>query len=395
MINCECIMPDAWSVDYIRSHWRKLEEASQEHSVFQSWAWIDCWLEIAKKHVRPILFKDNGKIVGLCFVGFGKSYDCKVIGFKTFFPFLSGTEQIDIVASEYNSVLCLPEYKKIVNKLLVQFFQDDKRLKKYARILLKRIPESQFSDYQQVANDNNLDMDIYKSEKSAYIDLKHLRNNALDYNHGFSKSLKSDIRRSEKLYIEKYGVLKFEKSNNVTQAQNWFQELGKLNKIKFQAKGEKSAWDYPELIRMHRAFLNRHFASGNAEIVRLCAGSTTIGYLYNFIYRGVVYFYMGGFLHDDDNRLKPGLLTHDFTIKQHFLSGNNVYDFMAGEQSYKYRMGACGVNMYHLTITEKNLKLKCAHFGKKIKSLFVNKNTKTDIIQDENMLDNASEKLSE
>ena len=126
MNHCECHMPDAWSVDYISSHWRKLEEQSSDHSVFQSWAWIDCWLEIAKKYIRPIIFKDNGKIVGMCFIGFGKSYDCRIIGFKTIFPFLSGVEQVDIIASEYNSILCLPEYAQIVYTLLTQFLKTDK-----------------------------------------------------------------------------------------------------------------------------------------------------------------------------------------------------------------------------------------------------------------------------
>lgn len=380
-------MPDAWSVDYISSHWRKLEEQSRDHSVFQSWAWIDCWLEIAKKHIRPILFKDNGKIVGMCFIGFGKSYDCRIIGFKTIYPFLSGVSQVDIVASEYNAVLCLPEYTQTLQKLLIDFFKNDKRLLSYSRVLLQRISETELPLYQDVALNNNFDIDVYRNEQSAYVNLKQLRDDGLGYDDGFSKSLKTDIRRSEKLYAEKYGALKFEKPGNVTQAQNWFQELGKLNKLRFKTKGEKSAWDYPELIRMHRAFLNRQFACGNAEIVRLCAGSTPIGYLYNFIYRGVVYFYMGGFRYDDDNRLKPGLLTHNYAIKEHFLRGNIAYDFMAGDQSYKYRMGIKGMNMYHLTLTKKNTKLKCVKLLNTFKALFIKNNKKIDNVVDEQVLE--------
>ena len=381
--NCECQMPDAWSIDYVSSHWRKLEDQSLGHCVFQSWAWLDCWLGVAKKHIRPIIFKDNGKVVGMCFIGFGKTYDAKIIGFKTIFPFLSGMNNVDIITPEYNQILCLDEYKHIVYKLLIEFIANDKRLKKYSRILLSHISQEHLEEYQKTAQDTGYHLDIYKTVHSAYVDLKKIRDENLDYNHSFSKSLKTDIRRCEKLYTEKYGILKLEKPGNVTQAQNWFQELGKLNKVRFQKKNQKSAWDYPELVGMHRAFLNRQFSSGTAQIVRLCAGTTPIGYLYNFMYRNVVYFYMSGFRLESDNRLKPGLLTHSHAIQDYFKQGLKTYDFMAGDQSYKYRMATDTNDVFYLTLTKKTMSFKCVQFLKKLTRFL--KSTKKDTAPQETL----------
>jgi CelD/BcsL family acetyltransferase involved in cellulose biosynthesis len=357
-------------VDYIRNHWRKLEADAVGHSIFQNWEWIECWLEVAKQHVRPLIFKDNNqKIIGICFVGFSSIYDLKIFGFRTLFPFLSGVPSIDILASEYNQILCLPEYRLIVHELLVDFLLKSDQMKQYSRILLRRVPDEFLEIYKNVAERNNCIFKIFKTEPSAYTDLKSLQEEKLPYDDYFSKSLKSDIRRSEKLYREKYGELKLEKSTNVTQAQNWFQEIGKLNRLRFQDKYKKVAWDYPELVQVNRAFLNRQFSSGKVEIIRLCAGANPIGYLLNFIYRDVVYFYMCGFRYEEDNRLKPGLLMHNYAIQEYYKQGLHKYDFMAGDQHYKYRMGKQGVTMHHFTISRKSFKLKCVHVLTAIKDM--------------------------
>ncbi|MFT6071525.1 MAG: hypothetical protein ACJARD_001082 [Alphaproteobacteria bacterium] len=364
-------MPDAWSLDYIRSHWRKLEAESTDHSIFQSWDWIECWLETAKKFVRPVLFKnDSNKVVGICFVGFSKSYDYKFFGFHTIYPFLTGKLAIDVISSEYNAVLFLPEYRHIVHETLIDFLLNNKKTSKYSRILLQRVPCKYLENYKKIADENDCCFDLYKTEPSAAVDLQHLRDDNLECNHYFSKSLRYTIRRSTKEYEKQFGSIQFERADNVTQAQNWFQELGKLNQIRFQSKNQKSAWDYPNLVQMNRVFINRQFSSGNVEIVRLRAGTTTIGYLYNFVYRGVVYFYMSGIRYEKSNLFAPGLMIHEHTIYDHFNNKNTIYDFMAGDQSYKYRLGKHSLDMHHFTITKKGFMLKCVHLLSCLKKIF-------------------------
>lgn len=365
-------MPDAWSMDYISSIWRKIEAESQNHSIFQSWDWISCWLEISKKNVQPIIFKSNGKAVGICFIGFGQSFDLRIFSFKTVFPFQTGNPAIDELCTEYNAILSLPEYIETVHLKLIDFLIKHKRLKKYQRILLNNISEKNIEFYQKSALDNDLNLKIFKTTPSAQINLEHLRQNNLPYDYHFSKSLKKDIRRSEKLYTEKYGSLTIERPDNATQAHNWFQELGKLHKKKFEAQKGSSFWDYPEIVRMQRAFLNRKFSSGVVEIVRLCAGTTPIGYLYNFVYRNVIYFYLSGFRFEDDNRLKPGLLSHNYLIQQHYNNDINIYDFMAGDQKYKYRMAQEGETQYHLYLDKKTFKHNCINAIGSFKKIFKN-----------------------
>jgi hypothetical protein len=100
------------------------------------------------------------------------------------------------------------------------------------------------------------------------------------------------------------------------------------------------------------------------------------------MYRDVVYFYMSGFRLETDNRLKPGLLTHSHAIQDYFKQGLKTYDFMAGDQAYKYRMATDMCDVFYLTLTKKTVSFKCVQFLKKIKAFFkaTQKNT---ILQNE------------
>ena len=45
---------------------------------------------------------------------------------------------------------------------------------------------------------------------------------------------------------------------------------------------------------------------------------------------GRVAFYQSGFNYEDDNRLKPGLVTHALVVQSCIEQGYDVYDFLAG-----------------------------------------------------------------
>ena len=146
--------------------------------------------------------------------------------------------------------------------------------------------------------------------------------------------------------------------------------MGKLNQLRFRSKGEKSSLDYPKLIRIHHALLDRYFEKGCVEVVRVRAGEKIIGYLYNFIFHKKVYFYMGGFVYEKDNKLKPGIITHYYSALAHADAGEDYYDFMAGTQSYKKRLGQENISLVNFTLTRDCPKYRLSCLMKKIKDFF-------------------------
>lgn len=366
---CVCHMPDAWSVEYIKSHWKKLEKEA-DISFFQSWPWMDAWITVSKTHIRPLIFKVKGKIVGISFVGQGKTKDLRIFKFKTIFPWGTGYEGIDVCAPEYNTPITISGYEKIVRKTMVEFLIKDKRFEKFSRIDFHRVPENEYKDYII----DGISCDIYKYEESAEVDLKSLRDKNDSLNSIISKGAMTQIKKSIKLYEEKFGKIRYEVADNTTKAHNWFVELGKLNQKRFNKKGQKGVWDYPKLLQMQRALLDRYFSKGCTEVVRVCAGNKVVGYLYNFIFRDRIYFYMGGFVFEDDNKFKPGLMTHYYAILHHLENGRECYDFMAGNQSYKRRLGGDAPKMLSFTLTKKSIKYSISKRIESIRNFFLRSN---------------------
>ena len=363
---CVCHMPEAWSIEYIRGHWQKIEKQAQI-SFFQSWPWIDAWLTVARKEVRPILFKVNNNVVGISFIGNGHTKDHRILSFPTFVPWGTGNEDIDVSAPEYNAPITIPGYEKLVRNAMISFLLSDPRFTKISRIDMRRIPVNHYDDYVI----SNYHYDIYKEEKSFALSLSSLRDAGHDLSSLISKGAHSQIKQSLRHYEETYGSVTYERAENATKAQNWFVELGKLNQKRFNDKNQKGIWDYPKLVNMHRALLDRYFDKGLAEIVRVRAGETTIGYLYNFIFRGRVYYYMGGFVYHTDNKLRPGMVTHYQAI-MNYAQHNKLgyYDFLAGNQSYKKRLSNETTEMINFTITRSSFKFSLSRKIQLLRNIF-------------------------
>jgi hypothetical protein len=71
------------------------------------------------------------------------------------------------------------------------------------------------------------------------------------------------------------------------------------------------------------------------ELLRITAGTATVGVLLNFVFAGHVYAYQSGLAYRGDNRFKPGLICHAIAIVHSARVGRAGYHFMAGESRYK------------------------------------------------------------
>jgi len=100
----------------------------------------------------------------------------------------------------------------------------------------------------------------------------------------------------------------------------------------------------------HRRLIADALPRGEVEMLRASAGGEGFGWLYNFVSRGRVLFYLSGFRAEDDNRLKPGLVSHALAVERHLHSGAQVYDFMGGTNRYKTSLGQAGPDITALAL---------------------------------------------
>ena len=70
-------------------------------------------------------------------------------------------------------------------------------------------------------------------------------------------------------------------------------------------------------------------------MIRLSAGESDIGYLYNFVKNGWVYALQSGLRYDTHSALHPGYVSHYLAIEYNLKHGAAIYDFLAGDAQYK------------------------------------------------------------
>ena len=99
----------------------------------------------------------------------------------------------------------------------------------------------------------------------------------------------------------------------------------------------------PRVEAFHRRLIAQRMAHGEIQLVRVRAGGSTLGCLYNFVYRGHVLFYQCGLASFDDPHIKPGYLCHAAAVEYNALAGHAIYDLLGGQARYKDNL-ATGMN---------------------------------------------------
>ena len=82
------------------------------------------------------------------------------------------------------------------------------------------------------------------------------------------------------------------------------------------------------------------------QMLRVTAGTEVVGYLYNLVRNGHVYFYQSGFNYTEDHKLRPGLVCHYLAVMHNLKVDSRIYDFLAGPQRYKQSLARLKLKMY-------------------------------------------------
>ena len=145
------------------------------------------------------------------------------------------------------------------------------------------------------------------------------------------------------------------------------EEMRPHHQLRWQALGEPGAFGWPRYVDFHKALIADALPRGEVEVIRIRAGETPVGWLYNFLTETTAYYYLGGFVFEENSKLKPGLVCHAVAIEHHRRAGRGVYDFMGGDMRYKRNLGQNGPGIFAFAIQRKCAKLMLENVGRKLK----------------------------
>jgi CelD/BcsL family acetyltransferase involved in cellulose biosynthesis len=167
-----------------------------------------------------------------------------------------------------------------------------------------------------------------------------------------SANTRQQIRRSLKGY-EHRGKLAISVTQSLDETLSFFSGLCSLHQARWQDKGEKGAFGTAFSLRFHQHLVRAAFGKGELQMARIQAGDEVIGYLYNFVRNGHVYFYQNGFDYAAAGKLNPGHVAHYMAINYNAEAGHRTYDFLSGQQRYKRSLAGEEVMLYWATLQKR------------------------------------------
>ncbi len=327
--------------------WKQLAGAVP-HSYFLSWGWVENWLDSlpADRNVRLAILDRGGVPFAAGFLGYGEVRRQGIFRSSAYLLNQTGDRALDQFYIEDNSFLCAAHAARDWPALL-ELLPDRWEEIYLSGLNLERPPGCWLDDVPKPYR-----VLIANRIPAPYVDLRMVARKGGDYLAAIGSNTRSQIRRSYKLY----GDVNTTVAADRTSALEIFEELIELHQLWWNRRGCRGAFASEHFRQLHRSLIERRFDAGEIQLVRVRAGGSTIGCLYNFDYQGAVSFYQSGLRIELDNRRKPGYVCHAEAIRHNLACGRDVYDFMASFDEYKERMATHRRDMVWARIQKPRLK---------------------------------------
>jgi CelD/BcsL family acetyltransferase involved in cellulose biosynthesis len=348
-------------LEELKKQWLTLE-ASAKNSIFTSWQWISTWLAYIDYSANLLTVQFNNKLVGLAFV----KTCCQTkngLSANQLWLNRTGDDSLDQIWSEYNDILCEKGLEYSIRSAVLSYYEQN-----LAHIDELVIGVSNRSISETPISNNLMQYTSWKTNSYATY-LKPDYAHWSKYLHSLSKNTRNQIKRSAKLFggIENISISRAESSK---QAKEFFNAAGEFHKLRWV--NQNSGFENKNFVNFHHQFIDDNYALGSIDIIRVHIGEKTICYLYNLIYKETVYFYLSGIEYKNDNRYKPGLLSHSLAISYYADKGFKKYDFMGGEGRYKNSLSNKKSAMIISNFRRKKLPFLTSHLLREAKKVTLN-----------------------
>jgi CelD/BcsL family acetyltransferase involved in cellulose biosynthesis len=137
---------------------------------------------------------------------------------------------------------------------------------------------------------------------------------------------------------ERLGAIEMERATQAT-AGAIFGELLRLHRKRWGLRGQPGVLADPAVERFHSAAIAEFAALGVLRLYALRIAGRVAAVFYGFMCDRRAYYYLGGFDPEFDS-ISPGTLLIGYAIEQAISEGASEFDFLRGQERYKYLWGA-------------------------------------------------------
>ncbi|HEY1815506.1 MAG TPA: GNAT family N-acetyltransferase [Kofleriaceae bacterium] len=321
--------------------WSTIAGACADASFFLTADAVDAWLDVFGPRLQPsiLLFRDvEGGAVGAAIL-VRRTVRKGPFTIRRIYLNTAGEGDADSACVEFNSLVCVPGYEAQIARTLRAHLDREPWDELVAPGLLDgatlRGLGAAFGDADAIA----------RIMPSYYISLDQVRASGKDFVESLSSRERTRYRQIARGYAA-IGELALDVAQTATEAFEFLDELARLHQKTWLARGSAGSFASQPFCDYHHGLVERCFPLGRIQLLRLRAGATPVGYHYNFVDGGRLYFYQCGYDYDLGEKSAPGIIAHTFAIRHAAEHGLVDYDFMAGASEYKRRF-ATGSRVMH------------------------------------------------
>ena len=317
----------------LAADWLQIQ-ARSHCSFFQSWHWVEPWIRTLPKTVEPLCFRlvADELPVAIAVVVRSGAVRHGIIRSRRLYFGETGDSNLDAITVEYGGPLVDTSFADSAPREIIASFLRGGLA--WDEMYLPGVSEKNATLWTKAAGGLRLRVRVLDAKPCYTVDLRAFED--LDgYLSSLSSNTRQQLRRSIRGY-EANGRIGIDDVSSEKGFEQHFDEMKRLHQKYWRQKGYAGAFGSEYQNRFHDELVARMRGQKSLQLLRVRCAEATIGYLYNFVWRDMVYCYQSGFDYPKDNaKLKPGLVCHGLAIDFNREKGASVYNFLAGDSRYK------------------------------------------------------------
>ncbi len=333
--------------------WEDLENVVKPASVMNTWTWVETWVSVFGDMI-PFQFVYGIMDDKPCGIVIVARETGRPFSLKNFYIGTAGEPYKDWIHMTNNDVLALPEYK---SSFVTGIINHIKQTYSWEEITIEFLTDASIMPFiHSLATNKNKHR--ANMEPVSVLDLR----SNIPTGKSVLDKLPSHIKRRINRCLRAFGDdVVAEHAETVEQALDILDELIVFHQSTWEKRGKRGMFSSERFTRFHKEIIHKLFDKGYISLFRIRSEKHgSIGCLYGFLERDTVIMYQSGFNdfsevtfdETNNNRIKPGLITHALCIKSFAEKGFKEYNFGPGE--YRYKAELSDSIQYLTTISLRN-----------------------------------------
>jgi len=318
----------------LKSVWNTLLKRAPINNIFYTWEWHSTWWDAYQPgDIWVIACYENNEIVGIAplFIAHTESGRyVHIIGC------VDVTDYLDFIVDK--------NYQEAVFEVLVDYLSNNRD--KFDVLDLCNIPENSptLSILPDLLKSKGFELNIQQQEVCPVIELPGEWG---DYIGLLDKKQRHEVRRKLRRI---HGVQSDVDWYVVNGKQNLHDEISCFMELMAASDPEKAEFLKDEAnVRFFKNIMPLIQESGWLQMNFLTVGDERVAGYINFIYDDRVFVYNSGLNFEEYGQLSPGIVLLAYNIQHAIEQGYKVYDFLRGDEVYKYRMGGQDTAVMNIT----------------------------------------------